>query len=166
MPGRDMENSQESAVYREVVTVDGQNITLERPASPLSQIKAQAAPASALNLLNLLDPKFRPENYNKADGSPLRLFDSDALKLDVSKRSKEDMGFWHRNVDYNEIIICFLGALRWETELGTVTLHSGEMILIPKGITHRSMLCEESAEENVLIELKVRDELKYVFEGS
>jgi hypothetical protein len=36
------------------------------------------------------------------------------------------------------------------------------MILIPKGITHRSMLCEESEEENVLLELKVRDELVYV----
>ena len=102
----------------------------------------------------------------QVDGAPLRLFDSDALKLDVSKRSKEDMGFWHRNVDAHEIIICFRGALRWETELGTVTLHAGEMILIPKGITHRSMLCEESEEENVLIELKVRDALDYVFDES
>ncbi len=38
--------------------------------------------------------------------------------------------------------------------------------MIPKGITHRSMLCEESAEENVLIELKVREKLSDVFEGS
>jgi hypothetical protein len=165
MPDQTSDYNQDGAIYREVVTVNGQNITLERPASPLNQIKVQAAPTDSLTLLNLLDPKFKPENYNKADGSPLRLFDSAALKLDVSKRSKEDMGFWHRNVDYHEIIICFQGALRWETELGTVTLHSGEMILIPKGITHRSMLCEESAEENVLIELKVREELKYVFEG-
>ncbi|MBT5049346.1 MAG: hypothetical protein HOM58_12680 [Rhodospirillaceae bacterium] len=152
--------------YREVVTINGQNVTLERDVSPLEPIKVASAPGDALTLLNLLDPKFRPENYNKADGAPLRLFDSDALKLDVSKRSKEDMGFWHRNVDNHEIIICFRGALRWETELGTVTLHAGEMILIPKGITHRSLLCGESEEENVLIELKVRDQLDYVFEGS
>jgi hypothetical protein len=147
---------------REVVTIDGKNTTIERPASPLDGIKVEGAAPALLNMLNLLDPKFRPDNYNKADGSPLRLFDSDALKIDVSKRSKEDMGFWHRNVDYHEIIICFRGALGWETELGTVTLHEGEMILIPKGITHRSMLCEDSAEENVLIELKVRDALQYV----
>lgn len=152
--------------FREVVTIDGQNVTLERAGSPVAQITVQQAPEDALNFLNLLDPKFRPENYNKADGSPLRLFDSDALKFDISKRSREDMGFWHRNVDYNEIIICFRGALRWETELGTVTLREGEMILIPKGITHRSMLCEDSEDENVLIELKVRDSLDFVFNDS
>jgi homogentisate 1,2-dioxygenase len=72
------------------------------------------------------------------------------------------MGFWHRNVDFHEVIICVRGALRWETEMGTVVLKEGELIVIPKGITHRSMLCEESAAENVLIELKCRDKLNYV----
>ena len=98
----------------------------------------------------------------RADGSPLRLFDSAPVKIDVSKRSKEDMGFWHRNVDAHEIIICIKGALRWETEMGTRVLREGDMMIIPKGITHRSMLCDESLEENVLIELKVRDKLNYV----
>lgn len=166
MSRQDSKTNQVDAPFREVITVNGENTTLNREASPLDKITVQEAPGDALNFLNLLDSKFRPENFNKADGSPLRLFDSDALKFDVSKRSKEDMGFWHRNVDYNEIIICFRGALRWETELGTVTLHAGEMILIPKGITHRSMLCEESEEENVLIELKVRDALDFVFDAS
>lgn len=41
------------------------------------------------------------------------------------------MGFWHRNVDYHEVIICFRGALRSETK-------------------------------NILIELKVRDSLRFV----
>ena len=72
------------------------------------------------------------------------------------------MGFWHRNVDFHEIIFCFKGALRWETEMGTVILKEGDMMVIPKGITHRSALCEDSAEENILLELKVRDELVYV----
>jgi len=148
--------------YREVVTTGGRNVTLQRPTTPLQKVTVEGAAPELLNLLNIFDDKFRPENFSKADGAPLRLFDSDALKLDVSKRSKEDMGFWHRNVDYHEIIVCVRGALRWETELGTVTLHPGELILIPKGITHRSMLCEDSAEENVLIELKVRDALQYV----
>ena len=46
--------------------------------------------------------------------------------------------------------------------MGTRVLKEGDMMVIPKGITHRSMLCEESLEENVLIELKVRDKLNYV----
>ena len=164
MPGPD--TVAPPAPCREVVTIDGSNVTLERTASPLDGVTVTAAAPELLNMLDLLDPKFRPENYSKADGTPLRLFDSDALKLDVSKRSREDMGFWHRNVDYHEIIICFQGALRWETELGAVTLRAGEMIVIPKGITHRSMLCDDSAEENVLIELKVRDALRYVGDGA
>ena len=146
---------------RELVSVDGRNIVLERPRSPLADVSV-ADGKERFHCLNILDARFRPENYDKADGTPLRLFDGAGVKIDVSKRSKEDMGFWHRNVDYHEVIICFRGALRWETEMGTVTMREGDMMLIPKGITHRSMLCEHSIEENVLIELKVVDELKYV----
>jgi len=172
MAGRDIPEpnsaptAERNVPFREVVTIDGNNVTLQYSASPLDGVTTAEVASKQLAMLDLLDPRFRPENYSKADGSPLRLFDSDGLKIDVSKRSREDMGFWHRNVDYHEVIICFRGALRWETELGTVTLHAGEMILIPKGITHRSMLCEESAEENVLIELKVRDALRYVGDGA
>jgi len=147
--------------YREVVSICGRNIALKRPRSPLADVEAGEG-KERFEHVNLLDPKFRPENYNKADGAPLRIWDAGSVKIDLSKRSVEDMGFWHRNVDYHEVIICFRGALRWETELGTVTLREGEAIIIPKGITHRSMLCEESIEENVLIELKVADELTYV----
>lgn len=146
---------------REVITIDGTNVELEVSTNPIENLGILKA-KELFHCLNIFDSKFQPSNYNKADGSPLRLFDSASVKIDVSKRSKEDMGFWHRNVDSNEVIICVRGALRWETEMGTVTLREGEMIVIPKGITHRSMLCEESLEENVLIELKCRDKLNYV----
>ena len=134
---------------------------MTHPASPIADIEISGG-MEKFQFVNLLDPKYQPENYNKADGAPLRMLDSKTVKVDLSKRSKEDMGFWHRNVDYHEVIICFRGALRWETEMGTVTLHAGEMIVIPKGITHRSALCEESEAENILIELKVRDQLTFV----
>jgi mannose-6-phosphate isomerase-like protein (cupin superfamily) len=145
---------------REVISIDGVNVTIEKKDNPIEHLGVLNG-AELFHYLNIFDSKFQPSNYNKADGSPLRLFDSAPVKIDVSKRSKEDMGFWHRNVDYHEVIICVRGALRWETELGTVVLKEGEVILIPKGITHRSMLCEDSAEENVLIELKVKEKLTY-----
>jgi quercetin dioxygenase-like cupin family protein len=148
---------------RELVTIDGVNVTLNLAESPIQNLGVTTG-AELLQLVNILDPKYRPENYNRADGSPLRLFDSPSVRIELSKRSKEDMGFWHRNVDYHEVIICFRGALRWETEIKTVTLHAGEILIIPKGITHRSMLCQESEAENILIELKVRDALTYVGE--
>ena len=149
------------APRKELVTINGSNVTMTHPASPIADIEISGG-MEKFQFVNLLDPKYRPENYNKADGAPLRMLDAKTVKVDLSKRSKEDMGFWHRNVDYHEVIICFRGALRWETEMGTVNLRAGEMIVIPKGITHRSALCEESEEENILIELKVRDELTFV----
>ncbi len=36
------------------------------------------------------------------------------------------------------------------------------MLFIPRGITHRSALCEESEEENVLVELKIAEDIAYV----
>jgi mannose-6-phosphate isomerase-like protein (cupin superfamily) len=149
------------APLREVITIDGVNVELEMKSNPVENLGVLKA-KDLLHYLNIFDPKYRPSNYNKSDGSPLRLFDSATVKIEVSKRSKEDMGFWHRNIDYHEVIICVRGALRWETEMGTVILKEGEVLVIPKGISHRSTLCSESVEENVLIELKCRDKLNYV----
>lgn len=145
----------------ERVTIDGVNVVLSHAHSPIENAGIEVG-AERFRVLNVLDARFRPENYKKADGAPLRLFDAGSVMVDLSKRSKEDMGFWHRNVDYHEIIFCFKGALRWETEMGTVILREGDMMVIPKGITHRSALCEDSAEENILLELKIKDELVYV----
>lgn len=152
------------APLREVVTIDGTNVTLEMKGNPIEHLGVLTG-QELFKLLNIFDDKFQPSNYNKADGSPLRMFDSQSVKIDVSKRSKEDMGFWHRNVDYHEIIFCVRGALRWETEMGTTVLKEGDMMLIPKGITHRSMLCEDSLPENVLLELKIAEKLNYVGEN-
>ena len=146
---------------REVVTIERVNVTLNLEETPVKNL-GMTTGMELFHLVNILDPKYRPENYQKADGTPLRMFESPSVKIDLSKRSKEDMGFWHRNVDFHEVIICFRGALRWETEMKTVTLHAGEILVIPKGITHRSMLCDESEAENILIELKVRDLLTFV----
>jgi len=59
---------------------------------------------------------------------------------------------------------CVKGALKWETEMGVKIMHPGDMLFIPKGIGHRSMLCEDSTDDNVLIELKIADDLTYVGE--
>jgi len=149
---------------REVITVGGATITLHHDQSPIENLGVLTG-IEGFRVLSMLDESFTPANYNKADGAPLRLFDSPSAKVDLSKRSVEDMGFWHRNVDFHELIVCFRGALRWETEMGTVTLRAGDMMLIPKGITHRSMLCDESDPQNILLELKLRDDLEYVGEA-
>jgi hypothetical protein len=146
---------------RELVTIDGQNVVVSRPVSPMEN-GGILENGDLLRVLNVFDDRFKPDNWGLADGKPLRLYAGDTVKVDLSKRSKEDMGFWHRNNDAHEIIFCVQGALRWETELGTNVLHPGDMLFIPRGIAHRSMLCEDSAEENVLVELKVGEALDYV----
>ncbi|MBI2318838.1 MAG: hypothetical protein HYU75_18070, partial [Betaproteobacteria bacterium] len=85
------------APLRELVTIDGVNVTLEMKGNPIENLGVLTA-GEMFKCLNIFDSKFQPSNYNKADGSPLRLFESGPVMIDVSKRSKEDMGFWHRNV--------------------------------------------------------------------
>ena len=149
---------------RELVTIDGKNVVLQRDTSPMIN-GGVLENQEALRLFNIFDEKFQPSNYGLADGKPLRMYDAKTVKIDLSKRSKEDMGFWHRNADAHEIIFCVKGALRWETEMGIRIMRSGDMLFIPRGIAHRSTLCEESEEENVLVELKISEELTYVAEG-
>ena len=50
--------------------------------------------------------------------------------------------------------------------MGTRVMKEGDMLFIPKGIAHRSMLTAESAPENVLIELKISDDIAYVGDNS
>jgi quercetin dioxygenase-like cupin family protein len=148
--------------YRELVTINGKNVVLLHDEPPVRNAGV-AELADVFRMVNVFDKKFQPSNFNKADGTPLRMFEAKHVRVDLSKRSKEDMGFWHRNVDAHEIIFCVKGSLRWETEMGVKTMHEGDMMFIPKGIAHRSMLCEDSAEENVLVELKLFDnEVNYV----
>ena len=148
---------------RELITIDGRNVVLQRDSSPMINGGVLEF-AEVLRVFNIFDDKFKPSNYGLADGKPLRMYDSKTVKIDLSKRSKEDMGFWHRNADAHEIIFCVKGALRWETEMGIRILKPGDMMLIPRGIAHRSTLCEESEAENVLVELKISEALTYVAE--
>ena len=150
-----------SEKLREVITINCKNVVLDHNESPVANAGVLENP-EIFRMLNIFDDKFTPTNMNKADGTPLRIYEAARVKIDLSKRSKEDMSFWHRNIDAHEIIICIRGALRWETEMGTRTMRAGDMLFIPKGIAHRSMLCPESEPENVLIELKVADDLDFV----
>ena len=148
---------------RELITIDGKNVVLQRDTSPMIN-GGILENEEALRLFNIFDDTFQPSNYGLADGKPLRMYDAKTVKIDLSKRSKEDMGFWHRNSDAHEIILCVKGALRWETEMGIRIVRPGDMLFIPRGIAHRSTLCEESEEENVLVELKISEEITYVAE--
>ena len=129
-------------VYRELVTINGKNVVLAHNEPPVINAGVLEN-GDIFRMINIFAETFTPSNLDKADGTPLRLYTSDRVKVDVSKRRKHDMGFWHRNIDAHEIIFCVKGALKWETEMGVKIMHPGDMLFIPKGIGHRSMLCED-----------------------
>jgi quercetin dioxygenase-like cupin family protein len=62
------------------------------------------------------------------------------------------MPFWHRNWDNDELIICISGEATWETEVGTIKLNPGKMIIIPRGIAHRVIV--EGNTNYIAIEIK------------
>lgn len=146
---------------REVLTIGDRRFELDRGGGAPSGATVVSG-AEQLVFFDVADERIHPDNYDKPDGAPLRVLESSVVKVDVSKRSKHDMDFWHRSSDFSEVIICVEGALRWETELGVHTLHPGQVLVIPRGVAHRSALCEESAEQNILIELKIKDDVTYV----
>ncbi len=74
------------APVREVITIDGVNVELEVKDNPVANLGVRKA-KDLFHYLNILDQKYAPSNYNKADGTPLRIFDSPTLKIDISKRS-------------------------------------------------------------------------------
>ncbi len=146
--------------YREKVTWEGgKEVMVTRPTSPVEVVNV-AGGDTKLVTLNVHDQRLVPSNYADSEGTPLPLLGSDAFRLDLSKRTKIPMGFWHRNIDRDEVIICVKGGMTWETELGTVTLKPGDILHLPRGLAHRALPPEGSEEENVLIELKVLGNVK------
>src|SRR5689334_188170 len=144
--------------YTEKFTWAGKELTLQREQSPVEKITTESAKVK-LEKLNINDAALKPANYDQANGSVMPIFQADGVRVDLSKRSKHDMTFWHRNMECDELIFCYKGGIRWETELGNIELKSGEMFVIPKGIAHRSRLPEDNTGDNIIIELKIRGDV-------
>ncbi len=141
--------------YTEKFTWVGKELIIKRETSPVKVLSAESKEIR-LEKINLNDSSLRPSNYALAEGTPLPIFQAEGVRIDLSKRTKEPMNFWHRNMDNDELIFCYKGSIHWETELGNITLQSGEMFVIPKGVAHRSLPPPDSKEENIIIELKIK----------
>jgi homogentisate 1,2-dioxygenase len=144
--------------YTEKFTWQGKELIVQRETSPVAVVSAESKQMK-LEKINVNDPNLRPSNYDKADGTILPILQADGVRVDLSKRSKAPMSFWHRNMECDELIFCFKGGIRWETELGNISLGPGEMFVIPKGIAHRSLLPENSEGDNIIVEFKIRGDV-------
>ncbi len=147
--------------YTEKITWQGRSLVLKRAVKPTEVLFAQSGEVK-IEKLDVTDPSLRPTNQDAAEGTPLPVYQAAGARVDVSKRYKAPMNFWHRNMEYDELIFCHKGGMIWETELGTITLKAGEMILIPQGVAHRA-LPPEGGGENILIEVKIAPPTRKVF---
>jgi homogentisate 1,2-dioxygenase len=140
--------------FTEKSTWAGKELIVKRETSPVEVVSAESKQIK-LEKINVNDPNLRPSNYAMAEGTILPMLQAEGVRIDLSKRTKEPMAFWHRNMDCDEVIFCYKGSIHWETELGNITLQSGEMFVIPKGIAHRSLPPPDSKEENIILEFKI-----------
>ena len=144
--------------YTEKFTWGGKELIIQRETSPTQVVSAESKQVR-LEKIDVNDPRLRPSNYAKAEGTPLPILQAEGVRIDLSKRTKEPMNFWHRNMECDEVIFCHKGGIHWETELGNLTLRAGELFVIPKGIAHRSLPPENSEEENIILEFKIRGDV-------
>ena len=107
--------------------------------------------------ISVADVSLIPDNYNDANAGPMRIVQGEGIGIDLNKR-RQAMSFWHRNTEHDELIFCYQGGAVWETELGDVELHAGEMIVIPRGVAHRDKPLP--GEQYIAIEMKISTRLK------
>ena len=110
-------------------------------------------------------PQIAAINPNFVLTRTMTLMQGEGVRVDLSKRTVEEMSFWHRSADFDELIICFQGGIKWETDLGQVEMKPGQMLVIPRGIAHRSMPAK-TGDTNIIIEIKVWSSLEEVIPGS
>lgn len=134
---------------REKITREGKVLWIERE-KPLI-VKKEGV--EIIEQINIFDPKF-PQNLNEIRGSPITIMEGEGIKIDLSKREKESMKFWHRNLDEDEVIFVIKGRAKWHTELGVFEVKEGDIIIIPKGIPHKLELLEKGT--YVALEIKVK----------
>jgi mannose-6-phosphate isomerase-like protein (cupin superfamily) len=141
--------------YKEKLTAAGRTYNFTREGMPTR------IDGPDLVKINLKDPSIQPSNFGKAEGTPLPILGAQGVRIDVSKRTHEAMNFWHRNGDQDEVILCIEGQIHWETEIGNVTLNAGEMLVIPRGVLHRSLPgTPPEGGNNLILELKIDNPVK------
>ncbi|MDG6924319.1 MAG: cupin domain-containing protein [Nitrososphaerota archaeon] len=139
------------SVNQERITSKGIDIWIERTKQPTkltTAAKTEVIPYASMT----------PPNMLKPDGETLKLLVGDGVSVELSKR-RSTMTFWHRNMDYDEVIICVKGGAKWSTEGGEFQLKAGEMLFIPRGVSHSASSDKDS--EYMAIEIKSKIPLTY-----
>lgn len=83
-------------------------------------------------------PKLRPFDLITKPHAPVVLLANQDMRAAVDSAAGP-APFFHRNIDFDEVIVQFAGASRVETEMGVYDLAPGEVLMVPRGISQRSV---------------------------
>ena len=141
-----------SEIIKEKITSKGVNVLFSREKE--NEVQDIETKSEVIKYGNL-----NPPNMDKPDGPTMKLLTGDGISIELSKR-RAVMPFWHRNMDYDEVIICVKGKATWKTENNTYELSEGEMLYIPRGVSHTAAATKDS--DYIAIEIKSRSQLNNV----
>lgn len=82
-----------------------------------------------------------PSDSESPDGGPLKLFYSDDFTVWLSRR-QESMPYFFRNCDADELHLISRGTMTYETDFGNIEAQERDFVLIPKGVTYRTVMKE------------------------
>jgi homogentisate 1,2-dioxygenase len=71
----------------------------------------------------------------EADFEPVPLIDVDTFALTLTVC--QGMGPWRQVDSQSSLVLCYQGQVRLEAEFGRLTLHNGELIVVPRGTPYR-----------------------------
>ena len=69
---------------------------------------------------------------------PLALYANEDVIIEVANCDREQGG-WHRNLGADEWAFQYKGSRTLHSETGSVTIHEGEMTVIPRGVAHQNV---------------------------
>jgi quercetin dioxygenase-like cupin family protein len=101
-------------------------------------------------------PNLRPFDLIRGPHQPVALLANEDMRVRVVAPAGP-APFFHRNINFDEAIFQFAGTSRVETEMGTETLVPGEMLLVPRGIAHRTVGDAEALQQIVLHRSQIRE---------
>ena len=83
-------------------------------------------------------PDLRPFDLIKGPHQPVPLLANEDMRVSVDSAAGP-APFFYRNIDFDTIIVQFAGHCRVENEMSIENLAPGEVLMIPRGIAHRSV---------------------------
>ena len=103
---------------------------------------------------HLFVPVFRPFDYIEAPNTLVNILSATTNRMGVDAPRGTQATF-HRNVDFEEIFFQWAGETSYETEMGSITTKSADLLLIPSGLAHRAT----GSSDSLRMSIRVNDPL-------